>query len=357
MPTCKNDSQRRYTGKEPSPKGLGYCAHAMKLGSRKKGLDGNTWIVKKISRGQKKWQRLIIAQNSGSKTSKQNSGSKTSKQHSGSKTSKQHSGSNKFVPKSAPKSVPKKKLNRKAPSDSATIHPIGYSKEDKEGNKWIIKQTSLGVKRWVRLTTRSLGIKHHNNHIISFDASSMIKNLKKGNPKKIGTLNITSNQIGVGETIINKIDTKKGKYNIYIYDFSLIAIHENEEIIDQKFKIIREQVLSDGGMFSYCDYVSLIPYFGKGKKFYRIDKMPYSKIYSRKSNNPHKIDKYDAYYLYENDLDKAVPRDKPIAIFAGNGYGDGSFDIFKGRNAFWIMSEPLQSTIFELMGIKRANID
>lgn len=26
MPTCKNDSKSYFTGKEPSPKGLGYCA-------------------------------------------------------------------------------------------------------------------------------------------------------------------------------------------------------------------------------------------------------------------------------------------------------------------------------------------
>ena len=30
MPNCKNDSKRSYTGEEPSPKGLGFCAHAEK---------------------------------------------------------------------------------------------------------------------------------------------------------------------------------------------------------------------------------------------------------------------------------------------------------------------------------------
>ena len=32
---------------EPSPKGLGYCAHGMKEGDKKKGKDGNMWIIKK----------------------------------------------------------------------------------------------------------------------------------------------------------------------------------------------------------------------------------------------------------------------------------------------------------------------
>lgn len=35
MPICKNDNKRYYKGIEPSPKGLGYSAHAMKIGSKK----------------------------------------------------------------------------------------------------------------------------------------------------------------------------------------------------------------------------------------------------------------------------------------------------------------------------------
>ena len=47
MPKCKNDPTRSYKGTEPSPKGLGYCAHGMKEGDKKKGKDGNMWIIKK----------------------------------------------------------------------------------------------------------------------------------------------------------------------------------------------------------------------------------------------------------------------------------------------------------------------
>jgi len=46
MPQCKNDITRHYIGNEPSPKGLGYCAHAEKIGSVRKGKDGNEWINK-----------------------------------------------------------------------------------------------------------------------------------------------------------------------------------------------------------------------------------------------------------------------------------------------------------------------
>lgn len=48
MPTCKNDCKRYYRGDEPSPKGLGYCAHAEKINQRRKGRDGKFWVVKAI---------------------------------------------------------------------------------------------------------------------------------------------------------------------------------------------------------------------------------------------------------------------------------------------------------------------
>ena len=36
MPECKKDKKRKYKGTEPSPKGLGYCAHTENLGTKKK---------------------------------------------------------------------------------------------------------------------------------------------------------------------------------------------------------------------------------------------------------------------------------------------------------------------------------
>jgi len=36
MPKCKNDLNSSYMGTEPSPKGLGYCAHAEKNSNRKR---------------------------------------------------------------------------------------------------------------------------------------------------------------------------------------------------------------------------------------------------------------------------------------------------------------------------------
>tara|TARA_Y100000389_G_C17470244_1_gene529793 strand:+ start:6121 stop:6942 length:822 start_codon:yes stop_codon:yes gene_type:complete len=55
MPKCKNDPRRRYKGTEPSPKGLGYCAHAEPIKTRRIGKDNNPWIIQKTQNGIKRW--------------------------------------------------------------------------------------------------------------------------------------------------------------------------------------------------------------------------------------------------------------------------------------------------------------
>ena len=58
MPKCKNDSSRYFKGTEPSPKGLGWCAHGINNNSVKRGKDGKQWIVRTIRNGSKRWSRL-----------------------------------------------------------------------------------------------------------------------------------------------------------------------------------------------------------------------------------------------------------------------------------------------------------
>ena len=67
MPLCKNDPKKSYKGDEPSPKGLGYCAHAEKLGVSKKGKDGNIWKIEATSKGVKRWKKQITKNNNNSK--------------------------------------------------------------------------------------------------------------------------------------------------------------------------------------------------------------------------------------------------------------------------------------------------
>jgi hypothetical protein len=47
-----------YQGTEPSPKGLGYCAHAGQANNKRKGRDGNMWIISTTQQGVKRWIKL-----------------------------------------------------------------------------------------------------------------------------------------------------------------------------------------------------------------------------------------------------------------------------------------------------------
>jgi len=90
---CINDKKTIYIGTEPSPKGFGYCAHAEKINTIKKGKDGNIWIVKKNNSGIKRWMlhTIISAKsktrsNTRSKTRGKNN-SKSNKSKTNAKTS------------------------------------------------------------------------------------------------------------------------------------------------------------------------------------------------------------------------------------------------------------------------------
>jgi hypothetical protein len=41
---------------------------------------------------------------------------------------------------------------RQSPEESATLYNLGYKKKGLDGNIWIIKETSAGVKRWSKYT-------------------------------------------------------------------------------------------------------------------------------------------------------------------------------------------------------------
>lgn len=59
---CKNDGGKSYRGDEPSPKGLGYCAHAERLGASREGLDGEAWVVAADRNGRLAWRRKGAAE-------------------------------------------------------------------------------------------------------------------------------------------------------------------------------------------------------------------------------------------------------------------------------------------------------
>jgi len=57
MPKCKNDPTKSYKGDEPSPKGLGFCAHVEKNNVTMKGKDSKMWEIKVTKNGVKMWIR------------------------------------------------------------------------------------------------------------------------------------------------------------------------------------------------------------------------------------------------------------------------------------------------------------
>ena len=86
MPKCIDDPSRSYTGKEPSPKGLGYCAHTHSVGTTKTGNDGNTWTVETTYKGTKRW---VKKSGSGKRRStKRSSGKRRSTKRTSKKTSR-----------------------------------------------------------------------------------------------------------------------------------------------------------------------------------------------------------------------------------------------------------------------------
>lgn len=64
MPPCKNDKSRTFKGDEPSPKGLGFCAHAETPGKTRKGRDGRKWVVREDAKGTKSWKVASTTQKS-----------------------------------------------------------------------------------------------------------------------------------------------------------------------------------------------------------------------------------------------------------------------------------------------------
>jgi len=59
---CNCDTSRSYHGNEPSPKGLGFCAHCIPLNVTMKGLDGNLWENQKYTKG-KRWVKVRVDMN------------------------------------------------------------------------------------------------------------------------------------------------------------------------------------------------------------------------------------------------------------------------------------------------------
>ena len=318
MPGSKT-SKKKITKKALNRKAPSASATLFDIGTKKRGNNGKQWEIVSFN-GVKRW--TVVKSNN-----------------------------NKSYPINNRKNNPKndRPSKRKGPIESATLFTVGTKKWGLDGKQWIVTESSTGVKRWSPYNLDTSVIRYKNDTVTFFDADKIIPKLKLGRMKKIGTLNITTNKIGAGELIYNEFPTAKGTYNIYHYNGSLIAIHENESIKGQKFAITKHNARCDIGMFSFNDAGYIKKYVGINKTFLGLSfpNFDTSILVAPKG------DSRDYAYVYDSDLDinknYSVNQSDPIAIFAGNNFGDGIFPIYQGRNAFWIMSNRVWNRMIELV--------
>jgi hypothetical protein len=57
MPDCINDINKKCTGRENTPLGLGYSSSGEEIGTIMKGKDDNLYIVKNTKKG-KRWNKI-----------------------------------------------------------------------------------------------------------------------------------------------------------------------------------------------------------------------------------------------------------------------------------------------------------
>ncbi|XWV25814.1 hypothetical protein QJ857_gp1271 [Tupanvirus soda lake] len=326
------------TKKEKNRKSPSDSATMHDVGTRMRGNDGRFWEIVSYN-GIKRWVPVQVGSG--------NSGSKSMRiRHRNSR----HQNQQNIHQDNQQNDRPSK---RKGPIQSATNYPIGTKKWGMDGKQWIVAESSTGVRRWTPYSLDTSVIRYKNDTITYFDVDKIIPKLKLGRMVKIGTLDVTSNRIGVGELLFHEYPTAKGIYNIYHYAGSLIAVHENESIKGQKFDITKGTANCDIGMFAFNDFGYIKKYINEkksnitslfGLSFPEFDTAIF--ISNRQA--------LEHAYVYDSDLDinKKNPdadNSNPIAIFASNHYGDGSFPIYQGRNAFWIMSSDVQDRMIELI--------
>jgi hypothetical protein len=114
-------------------------------GAKRKGIDGELWVVavrQGASGKSKYWRRTKLVAKSPKKSPKRKSPKK--------EVEMVCSGGKCYIKGKSPKKSPKKHT-RISPSESATQFKIGFQMIGNNGEWWVVKATSNGVKRWVRV--------------------------------------------------------------------------------------------------------------------------------------------------------------------------------------------------------------
>lgn len=120
------------TKQRPSPT---ESATVFEIGTKRRGNDGNMYIVKTDKNGKYRWakhaEETIVNKEIVEKAPKRKAQSKKNTAEPAKSEEK-----------------PKKKYTRKAPEEPAKKFEVGHTMEGLDGNTYIVKETKNGVMRW-----------------------------------------------------------------------------------------------------------------------------------------------------------------------------------------------------------------
>jgi len=217
MPKCKNDRSEKYTGKEKSPQGRGYCASGEKLGKIKHGKDKNPWEVVK------KWEKV---------KKKSSSSSSSSSYKSSISSIKSSTSSRKKTKKKKKKKNKKKKEKNSTKKSKATREQI---------NKYVKKIYDIIKKNcrywWNQLSNNNKIVVVYKNDKAEWESSKVHKDLDNSKIKFI--LWLKHKDIGLDDFIryvLNKV-TIKHIEALVTRDNPLEYILENNNIFLKKNKL------------------------------------------------------------------------------------------------------------------------
>lgn len=272
MPKCKNDDKKTYIGTEPSPKGRGWCAHAEKIGTIKKGLDGFMWVIIRTVNNIKRWKRVIFVKNYNrlkkNKSKKNKSDKNISKKNKSDKNKSDKNNVIKFKYKSSNKSIYdfygsfiiRSIYNN---GNIGITNIIKYLNLDKkynikifinDKNKFITypKIVSI-VKKMISVINKKLKIKKRENEIIKVLSNIPKKELLFWNnwalTKLKGNNNLNSNNSNSDKNFVINEDTIKTMILLVLSDLynseSLYDYYINSLFFDKRWEVLRNEVIGD----------------------------------------------------------------------------------------------------------------
>ena len=196
-------------------------------------------------------------------------------------------------------------MSRPSPTESATLYKIGTIKIGNDGNKWIISESSNGVKRW------KLYKKVGSNTVKSKKAESNKAGSKKvGNKKveskKVGSKKVESNKVGNKKVESNKVGSKKvGSKKkeidvlslfdldpVYIDDLDKIVASSSTNDIKILYNKLKKNIVPELNKIGITTFIVPLP-ISKGAGIYWTD---YAPEFIKKAYN---VDIWDlSHYIY-----------------------------------------------------------